>query len=163
MTEKGSDAGAKRDAARQRGICPAIPPRRNARDRPWFFPEALYRRRARIEQTVGKLKRFKRIALRCEKTARNSAVRIAFACGFIFAEAVHTAGAARGCTSSHHRGQLLPATNPGSRPRSLPRRTTRDILGGCRKRSTMLRATCSAEITSDFSAERGIGVWMPAQ
>jgi hypothetical protein len=29
--------------------------------------------RARIEQAVGKLKRFKRIALRCEKTAQNYA------------------------------------------------------------------------------------------
>jgi len=28
----------------------------------------LYRARAPIEQTVGKLKRFKRVALRCEKT-----------------------------------------------------------------------------------------------
>ena len=33
--------------------------------------ERLYRGRARIEQLVGKLKRFKRVALRCEKTARN--------------------------------------------------------------------------------------------
>jgi transposase len=35
---------------------------------PAFFPKALYKARARIEQAVGKLKRFKRIALRCEKT-----------------------------------------------------------------------------------------------
>jgi hypothetical protein len=35
------------------------------------FPKALYKARARIEQAVGKLKRFKRIALRCEKTAQN--------------------------------------------------------------------------------------------
>jgi transposase len=38
---------------------------------PAFFPKGLYKGRARIEQAVGKLKRFKRIALRCEKTARN--------------------------------------------------------------------------------------------
>ena len=31
----------------------------------------LYKGRARIEQAVGKIKRFNRIALRCEKTARN--------------------------------------------------------------------------------------------
>ena len=38
---------------------------------PTFFPRTLYKARARIEQAVGKLKRFKRIALRCEKTAQN--------------------------------------------------------------------------------------------
>jgi hypothetical protein len=38
---------------------------------PAFFPKVLYKGRARIEQAVGKLKRFKRIALRCEKTAQN--------------------------------------------------------------------------------------------
>ena len=31
----------------------------------------LYKARARIEQGVGRLKRFKRVALRCEKTERN--------------------------------------------------------------------------------------------
>ena len=34
-------------------------------------PKALYKARARIEQAVAELKRFKRIALRCEKTATN--------------------------------------------------------------------------------------------
>ena len=80
-----------RDAARQRGICPVIPSRANAADRPAFFPKALYRARARIEQTIGKLKRFKRIALRCEKTAENYASFIAFACGLILVKSVHTA------------------------------------------------------------------------
>ena len=45
----------------------------NAIDKPAFFPKVLYKARARIEQAVGKLKRFKRIALRCEKTAKNYA------------------------------------------------------------------------------------------
>jgi transposase len=91
MTDKGSDAQANRRAARQRGICPVIPHRRNVKDRPRFFPKGLYRRRARIEQTIGKLKRFKRIALRCEKTAENFAALIAFACGLILVKSVHTA------------------------------------------------------------------------
>jgi transposase len=81
MTDKGSDAQANRDAARQRGICPIIPHRRNAKVRPRFLPKGLYRLRARIEQAIGKLKRFKRIALRCEKTAENFAALLAFACG----------------------------------------------------------------------------------
>jgi transposase len=91
MTDKGFDARANRDAARQRGICPVIPHRRVAKDRSRFFPKGLYRRRARIEQIIGKLKRFKRIALRCEKTAENFAALIAFACGLILVKSVHTA------------------------------------------------------------------------
>ena len=35
-----------------------------------FFAKVLYKARVRIEQMMGKIKRFKRIALRCEKTAR---------------------------------------------------------------------------------------------
>src|SRR6478735_9922659 len=71
ITDKGYDAKANRDGARKRGICPVIPYKSNAIDRPVYFPKALYKARARIEQAVGKLKRFKRIALRCEKTAKN--------------------------------------------------------------------------------------------
>src|SRR3954470_23145893 len=66
--DKGYDSKANRTAARERNICPVILFKSSARNRPRFFPRALYRARARIEQLVGKLKRFKRIALRCEKT-----------------------------------------------------------------------------------------------
>ena len=55
MTDKGSDAQANRDAARRRGIRPVIPHRRNTKDPPHFFPKCLYRGRARIEQTIGRL------------------------------------------------------------------------------------------------------------
>ena len=58
---------------------------------PAFFPKALYKARARIEQAVGKLKRFKRIALRCEKTAQNDGSFVALALGFILIKSVHTA------------------------------------------------------------------------
>jgi transposase len=47
--------------------------------------------RARIEQAVGKLKRFKRIALRCEKSAQNYGSFVALACAFILIKSVHTA------------------------------------------------------------------------
>ena len=67
-----------------------IPYKSNEKNRPAFFPKALYRARARIEQTVGKLKRFKRIALRCEKTARNFGSFVALALGFIIVKSVHT-------------------------------------------------------------------------
>jgi transposase len=58
---------------------------------PAFFPKVLYKGRARIEQAVGKLKRFKRIALRCEKTAQNYCSFVAIALGFILIKSVHTA------------------------------------------------------------------------
>ena len=91
ITDKGYDARANRSAARKRGVCPIIPYRSNVKERPKFFPKALYRTRARVEQFIGKLKRFKRIALRCEKTAQNYAAFVAFACGIILVKSVHTA------------------------------------------------------------------------
>jgi transposase len=91
ITDKGYDAKANRQAARNRGICPVIPHRSNTKEKPKFFPKALYKTRARIEQTMGRLKRFKRIALRCEKTAKNYGSLVAFACGLILIKSVHMA------------------------------------------------------------------------
>jgi len=51
----------------------------------------LYRTRARIEQAMGKLKRFKRIAMRCDKTAESYAAFVSFACGLILVKSVHRA------------------------------------------------------------------------
>ena len=51
----------------------------------------LYKLRARVEQTIGKLKRFKRVAMRCEKTALSYSAIISFACGLILVKSVHTA------------------------------------------------------------------------
>ncbi len=95
MTDKGCDAKANREAARRRGICPVVPHRANATHKPGFFPKALDRGRARIEQTIGKPKRFERVALRCEKTAQNHAAFhaafVSFACALILVKSVHTA------------------------------------------------------------------------
>jgi transposase len=68
MTDKGYDREANRAAARARGITPVIPRRENSKQRGRFFPKSLYKLRARVEQTMGKLKRFKCVAMRCEKT-----------------------------------------------------------------------------------------------
>jgi transposase len=59
------------------------------RDR--VFSKILYKGRARIEQSVGNPKRFKRIALRGEKTARNYNSFVALVLGFILINSVHTA------------------------------------------------------------------------
>lgn len=90
ITDKGYDSKRNRAAARVRGIAPIIPYKANAKNRPVFFPKALYRTRARIEQTFGKLKRFKRIALRCEKTKASFAAFVALALAFILIKSVHT-------------------------------------------------------------------------
>jgi transposase len=91
VTDKGYDSRANRDAARVRGITPVIPRRRTAKERGRFFPTKLYKTRARVEQAVGKLKRFKRIALRCEKTAVSFSAIVSFACGLVLVKSVHRA------------------------------------------------------------------------
>jgi len=88
--DKGYDSKANRAACRKRGIAPVIPHKSNAKEKPKFFPKALYRGRARVEQAVGKLKRFKRIALRCEKTKTNFLSFVALAAAFILIKSVHT-------------------------------------------------------------------------
>ena len=91
IADKGYDAKANREAARKRGSLPVIPYRSNVKNQPKFFPKKLYALRSRIEILIGKAKRFKRFALRCEKTARNYAAVVALVFGFILVQSVHTA------------------------------------------------------------------------
>ena len=90
LTDKGHDAKSNRAAARAKGIMPVIPVRKRTARSPKHFPKTLYKGRARIEQAVGKLKRFKRIALRCEKTVADFLSLVSFACGLILVKPVHT-------------------------------------------------------------------------
>ena len=55
-----------------------------------FAPRRLYKLRARIEQTIGKLKRFKRVAMRCDKTDISYSAIISSA-GLTPVKSVHTA------------------------------------------------------------------------
>jgi transposase len=89
--DKGYASRANRDAARARGIAPVIPHKANEKDKPAFFARTLYKARARIEQGLGPFKRFKRVALRCEKTARNFRSIVSFAAGLCLIKFVHTA------------------------------------------------------------------------
>jgi transposase len=91
MTDKGYDSQANRAAALARGITPLIPRRENSNQRGRFFPKRLYKLRARIEQAIGKLKRFKRVAMRCEKTDISYSAIVSFACGLMLVKSVHTA------------------------------------------------------------------------
>jgi transposase len=68
-----------------------IPHKANEKDRPAFFPKTLYKARTRIEQGFGRLKRFKRVVLRCEKTKRNFASFVSFAAGLCLIKFVDTA------------------------------------------------------------------------
>src|ERR1700760_2433507 len=88
MPDKGYDSAANRAAARARGITPVIPRRENSKQRGRFFPKRLYKLRARVEQAIGKLKRFKRVAMRCEKTAANYSALICFACAMMLIKSV---------------------------------------------------------------------------
>ncbi|WP_413206093.1 transposase [Rhodospirillum sp. A1_3_36] len=91
ITDKGYSSKANRATARARGIAPVIPHKSNEKNKPAFFPKKLYKARARIEQAFGRLKRFKRVALRCEKTAANFRSIVSFAAGLCLIKFVHTA------------------------------------------------------------------------
>ncbi len=91
ICDKGYAGKANRAAARARGIAPVIPYKANEKDKPKFFARTLYKARARIEQGIGRIKRFKRVALRCEKTARNFRSIVSFAAALCRIKFVHTA------------------------------------------------------------------------
>ena len=91
VTDKGYDSQANRTAALARGITPVIPRRETSKQRGRFFPKRLYKLRAHVEQAIGKLKRFKRVAMRCEKTDISYSAIISFACGLMLVKSVHRA------------------------------------------------------------------------
>jgi transposase len=91
LTDKGYDSEKNGAACGEQSRIPVIPHRLNTKNKPSFFPKRLYKGLARIEQTIGKLKRFKRIALRCEKTALSFVALVAFACKLILVKSVRRA------------------------------------------------------------------------
>jgi transposase len=88
--DKGYASQANHETARARGVAPVIPHRANEKDKPAFFARTLYKARARIEQGRGRIKRFKRVALRCEETKRNFKSIVSFAAGLCLIKFVHT-------------------------------------------------------------------------
>jgi transposase len=91
ITDKGYDSRLNRDAARARGITPVIPRRETSKQWGRFFPKTLYKLRARIEQTMGKLNRFKRIALRYDKTIASFTAFTSFARSVMLIKSAYTA------------------------------------------------------------------------
>ena len=69
LANKGYDSDDIRNDLADRGIEPVIPPRSN-RKIPLEYDREAYKRRNLIERCVNRLKQFRRIATRYEKTAR---------------------------------------------------------------------------------------------
>jgi hypothetical protein len=91
VTDKSHDSKDNREVEIAHRIAPVIPHRENSRQRGRFFHNHLYRLRARIEQAIGKLKHFKRVATRCEKTDTSYSAIVSLACAIIIIKSVNTA------------------------------------------------------------------------
>src|SRR6266540_3377518 len=81
--------GIRNDLA-ERGIEPVIPPRSN-RKTPIEYDREAYKRRNLIERCVNRLKQFRRIATRYEKTARAYLSMLCIAAAKLWIKTVNTA------------------------------------------------------------------------
>jgi transposase len=91
LNGQGYDSEANRVSARAGGMAPVIPRRGNSKRRGRYSPKRLYKLRAHVEHTIGTLKRFKRVAMRCEKTDISYSALVSVACGLMLVKSVHTA------------------------------------------------------------------------
>ena len=90
LGDKGYDSDAIRDDLTKRGIEPVIPPRSN-RKTPIEYDHEAYQRRNLIERCVNRLKQFRRIATRYEKTARAYPSMLCIAAARLWIKTVNTA------------------------------------------------------------------------
>lgn len=70
LADKGYDSDANREAIRDQGAEPCIPPRRN-RTEVIPYDRHLYRERSVVELFFGRIKQYRRVATRYDKKARN--------------------------------------------------------------------------------------------
>jgi transposase len=89
VADEGYDALSDRDVVRKHGIVAIIPYRSNSKVPHRPMSRNFYKIRARIEQLRGKLKRFKRVAMRCEKTKASYASIVAVAPAFTLIKSIH--------------------------------------------------------------------------
>ena len=68
LADKGYDADRFREDLLLLGVNPIIPFKSNRHER-WALDRALYRERNRVERVIGRLKQFRRVATRYDKTA----------------------------------------------------------------------------------------------
>src|SRR6266536_2020774 len=88
--DKGYDSDGIRNDLAERGIEPVIPPRSN-RKTPIEYDREAYKRRNLIERCVNRLKQFRRIATRYEKTARAYLSMLCIAAAKLWIKTVNTA------------------------------------------------------------------------
>ncbi len=67
LADKGYDADRLREDLLIHGVNPIIPFKSNRQER-WALDRTLYRERNRIERVIGRLKQFRRVATRYDKT-----------------------------------------------------------------------------------------------
>lgn len=79
LADKGYDANELRAAVRDRRAWANIPPRSNRKD-PICFSKHLYKDRNLVEPFFNKIKHFRRIATRFDKTAENFLAAVKLAC-----------------------------------------------------------------------------------
>jgi transposase len=90
LGDKGYDSDEIRDDLAKRGIEPVIPPRSNRKE-PIDYDRDAYKRRNLIERCVNRLKQFRRIATRYEKTARAYLSMLSIAASRLWIKTVNTA------------------------------------------------------------------------
>ena len=83
MADRGYDADWFRDALKDRGIEPCIPPKKN-RKRKIEYDKVLYRQRHKVESMFGKLKDWRWIATRYDRCAHTFFSAICIAAIVIF-------------------------------------------------------------------------------
>ncbi|AMD92114.1 transposase [Desulfomicrobium orale DSM 12838] len=83
LADRGYDADWFRDALRARGITPCIPPRRS-RKRPCPYDKDLYKQRHKIEIMFGRIKDWRRIAMRYDRCAHTFFSALCLAASLIF-------------------------------------------------------------------------------
>ena len=83
LADRGYDADWFRDALRARGITPCIPPRRS-RKRPCSYDQNLYKQRHKIEIMFGRIKDWRRIAMRYDRCAHTFFSALCLAASVIF-------------------------------------------------------------------------------
>lgn len=83
LADRGYDSDRYRAALLARGITPCIPPRKN-RKAPAPYDHVLYRQRHKIENMFGRIKDWRRIAMRYDRCAHTFMSAIALAAAVIF-------------------------------------------------------------------------------
>jgi len=86
IADKGYDSDAIQNKAREHGMKPVIPKRKNAKQPNPDFDSYLYKLRHLVENMFARLKQFRSIATRYEKLARNFESMIYLACIIIHAK-----------------------------------------------------------------------------